>query len=144
MKTEEILDKAKDILLPKDTSIDGVLLLNGKEYAIDHFEVQFQQAFDFKGEPQREVRGGLLSLTLNRVTDEQLNYWMFHNKISYSGAVVFRPSSGISSPVLTIRFTNGRLVRYSTAVERPNGITLSITISAETIAVNDIEHTNKY
>lgn len=33
MKTEEILNKAKDILLPKDTSIDGVLLLNGKEYA---------------------------------------------------------------------------------------------------------------
>ncbi|PIE85836.1 MAG: hypothetical protein CSA05_03665 [Bacteroidia bacterium] len=143
MGTEEILDKAKELLLPKDSSIDGVLLLNGKEYEIDHFEIQFQQAFDFKGEPQREVKGGLLSLTLNRVTDEQLNYWMFHNKISYSGAIVFRPSSGISNPVLTIQFTNGRLVRYSTFVECPNGINLNIMISAESITVNGIEHTNR-
>ncbi|MDR3338908.1 MAG: hypothetical protein LBT25_02225, partial [Candidatus Symbiothrix sp.] len=48
-----------------------------------------KQSFDFKGEPQREVRGGLLTMTFNQTTDEQLNYWMFHNDVKYSGSIVF-------------------------------------------------------
>ena len=34
-----------------DTSVDAKLHLNGKEYPIDTFDIQFQESFDFKGIP---------------------------------------------------------------------------------------------
>ena len=104
---QEAKDKVEDLLPLNDTSVDAKMYLNGTAYDIDTFDIQFQQSFDFKGELQREVKGGLLSVKLNRVADEQLNYWMFHNNIEYSGAIVFASFSRIASPVITINFVNG-------------------------------------
>ena len=109
-KTKEEIEEVLDL---NDTSVDAKLYLNGKEYAIDAFDIQFQQSVDFKGEPQREVKGGLLSLTFNQVSDEQLNYWMFHTEVKYSGSIVFASLSQIASPVIIINFENGRCTRYS-------------------------------
>jgi hypothetical protein len=93
MEKGELKSKAKEVVEAalglNDTSVDAKLYLNGKEYPIDTFDIQFQQSFDFRGEPQHEVRGGLLSIGLNQVSDEQINYWMFHNDVKYSGSVVF-------------------------------------------------------
>lgn len=127
--------------MSNDTSVDAKLYLNGKEYMIDAFDIQFKQSFDFKGEPQREVKGGLLAITLNRATDEQLNYWMFHNKVMHSGAIVFASGSRIASPVITINFTNGRCARYSKNIGH-SSISLSLLITAEEISVNGITHRN--
>lgn len=141
MSKQQLIEKAKQILPLNDTSVDGKLYLNGKEYAIDAFEIQFQQSFDFKGEPQREVKGGLLSLTINQTADEQLNYWMFHNDIKYSGSVVFGSFSRLANPVIIIEFINGRCARYSKSISN-SSISLNLVITAQTIKVNGMEHKN--
>jgi len=133
-KIEEILDL-------NDTSVDAKMILNGIEYSIDAFDIQFQQSFDFKGEPQREVKGGLLSITLNSVVDEQLNYWMFHNKVYYSGSIVFASFSRIASPVMTINFVDGRCAEYSKHVGH-SSISLRLVITADEISINGMFHRN--
>jgi hypothetical protein len=143
MDSGKIKDIVKEQLGLNDTSLDAKLYLNGKEYSIDNFTTEFQQAFDFKGEPQREVKGGLLSITLNQVPDEQLNYWMFHDKVSYSGSIVFSSFSRIATPILIVNFTNGRCARYSTFIGSGGGISLHLVITAETTELNGIEHANK-
>lgn len=143
MDKSKIEKTVKDFFQMNDTSINAILYLNGKEYSIDSFETEFQQSFDFKGEPQREVKGGLLSMTFNRTPDEQLNYWMFHNKVSYSGSIVFSSFSRISSPILIINFINGRCARYSTSIGGLGSFSFDIIITAESISVNGMEHTNK-
>ena len=141
MNKEDAVEQAKDALGLNDTSVDAKLLLNGKEYSIDNFEIQFQKSSDFKGEPQREVKGGLLSLTLNQVSDEQLNYWMFHSEIYYSGSVVFSSFSQIASPAIIINFENGRCARYSKSIG-DSSISFNMIITARKISVNGIDHVN--
>lgn len=135
------IDKVKEELELNDTSVDAKLYLNGAEYAIDSFDIKFQEAFDFKGEPQREVKGGVLTITMNQIVDEQINYWMFHRDIKYSGSVVFASFSRIASPVIIIEFTNGRCARYTKSIGY-SSLSYTIAITAEEISINGIEHKN--
>lgn len=141
MDKATIVDKAKDVLGINDTSVDAKLFLNGKEYTVDSFDIKFQEAFDFKGEPQREVKGGLLTITINQVVDEQINYWMFHRDVKYSGSVVFASFSRIATPVIIIEFTNGRCARYTKSIGY-SSLSYTIVITAEKITVNGLEHKN--
>ncbi|MCL2860720.1 MAG: hypothetical protein FWF46_09345 [Oscillospiraceae bacterium] len=146
MEKENLKNKAKEkveeILGLNDTSVDAKLYLNGKEYQVDNFETEFQQSFDFKGEPQREVKGGILTMTFNQLPDEQLNYWMFRSKTFYSGSIVFTSYSRIANAVLTIDFTNACCARYSTD-DGAGGFYLTIVVTAESILINGIKHKNK-
>ncbi len=139
---DKAIEIAKEILEPNDTSVDAKLILNGTEYSIDTFNVHFQQEFDYKGEPQLEVRGGFLSMRINHVVDKQINHWMFDPSVKYSGTIVFASFSRIANPVITIEFVNGRCFRYSKNIEHPS-ISYSILITAEEIKINGIDHTNK-
>ena len=137
---EKAKEAVKDALGMIDTSVDARMYLNGKEYPVDTFSVQFHQSFDFKGEPQHEVRGGLLSVGLSQVTDEQLNYWMFHPDVYYSGTVVFASFSRIANPVITIEFSEGRCVKYGKGINP--SLSLNLMISAKKIKINGMTHTN--
>ncbi|GHT61732.1 hypothetical protein AGMMS50239_13300 [Bacteroidia bacterium] len=133
-------EAAMDALGLNDTSVDARLYLNGKEYPIDTFDIQFQESFDFKGEPQREVKGGLMSIGFNQVVDEQLNYWMFHPEVYYSGSVVFASFSRIANPVIIIEFVKARCVKYSKNIDP--SLSLNILITAQKIKVNGMGHKN--
>jgi hypothetical protein len=55
--------------------ITGKLVLDGREYAIERFKIGFKQAIDFKGQPQHEVNGGQMSVTLGQKGDATLYAW---------------------------------------------------------------------
>ena len=132
-------EKAKEALGLNDTSVDAKLLLNGTEYEIETFNIQFQQSTDYKGEPQREVKGGLMTLTINHVADEQINHWMFHRSVKHSGAIVFASLSRIANPVIVIEFVNGRCFRYTKNIGY-SSVSYTILITAEEVKINGIEH----
>jgi hypothetical protein len=144
MEKENLKNKAKekamDVLGLNDTSADGRLYLNGKEYPIDTFDIEFRESINYNGEPEEEVKGGLLSIGLNQVTDEDLNYWMFHPDVYYSGSVVFASFSRIANPVIVIEFFEGRCARYSKNIDP--SLSLSMVITARKIKVNSLEHKN--
>jgi len=74
--TEKAVEKAKEALGLNDTSVDAKLILNGQEYEIETFSIQFHKSFDYKGEPQREVKGGGIdsdNQPRSRCADEQLD-----------------------------------------------------------------------
>ena len=137
-KAAEAVQEALDL---NDTSVDAKMLLNGTEYEIEMFNIQFQKDFDYKGEPQREVKGGLIYVTINHVVDEQINNWMFNRGVKHSGAIVFASFSRIASPVIIVEFVNGRCAQYSKSLGTST-VSYTILISAEEITVNEIDHTN--
>jgi len=134
-------EKAKEALGITDASVDARLLLNGTEYEIDSFNIYFRKLFDYKGEPQREVKGGLMRLSIKHVVDKQINHWMFHRSVKHSGAIVFASFSRIANPVIVIEFVNGRCAEYTKTIGNST-VSYSILISAEEIKINGIEHAN--
>jgi hypothetical protein len=87
------VDKAKDALGLNDTSVDAKLILNGTIYDIETFHIQFLKSNDYKGEPQREVKGGLMSISINHVVDKQINNWMFHPSVKHIFNTCWTPST---------------------------------------------------
>jgi len=139
---DKAVEKAIESFEQNDTSVDAKLLLNGTEYEIDTFNISFQKAFDYKGEPQREVKGGLITLKINHVADEQINNWIFNQSVKHSGVITFGSFSRISNPVIIIGFTNGRCAEYSKTIG-DSTVSYSILITAEEININGIDHSNK-
>ena len=124
-----------------DTSVDAKLLLNGQEYEIETFNIRFQQSFDYKGEPQHEVKGGIMTLSIKHVVDKQINNWMFNRSVKHSGSIVFASFSRIANPVIIIEFVNGRCAKYTKYIGN-SAISYTITVSAEEISINGIDHKN--
>jgi hypothetical protein len=143
-KQQQSTISISDILPPKDAAIDGYLYIMGKKYEIQSFETEFIQPDDYKGQPQHEVKGGLLLVTLKQQSDEILNNWMFKNGVSYSGSIVFAPVSRIENPPLTILFEEGSCISFEKMLGKNIGIQLSILISSEKVLFNAVKHTNKF
>ncbi|GHV52099.1 hypothetical protein FACS1894181_14900 [Bacteroidia bacterium] len=55
--------------------ITAKFILDGKAYEIDTFKVSFAQPKDFKGQPQHEVKGGQLMVTLSQLPGDELFVW---------------------------------------------------------------------
>lgn len=138
---EKAAEAAQEAMELNDTSVDAKLMLNGTEYEIESFNIQFQKSFDYKGEPQREVKGGYMTVTINHVADQQINQWMFNRSIKHSGAIVFASFSRIANPVIVINFENGRCARYTKSIGHST-VSYTILISAEKIKINGIGHAN--
>jgi len=141
MDTGKIAGKAAEAFDLNDTSVDAKLILNGQEYEIETFNIRFHQSYDYKGEPQYEVKGGLITLSISHVVDKQINNWMFNRSVKHSGSIVFASFSRIASPVIVIEFVNGLCAEYTKTIGHST-ISYSILISAEEISINGIDHEN--
>ncbi|WP_317044010.1 type VI secretion system tube protein TssD, partial [Geofilum rhodophaeum] len=58
-----------------DSNITVWMTIDGQDYEVSHFNIGFVQSSDAKGEPQDEVRGGLMQLTLTQMIPESLYTW---------------------------------------------------------------------
>ncbi|MDR2915903.1 MAG: hypothetical protein LBV74_13920 [Tannerella sp.] len=141
---DKVIEKAEQILPLHDTSVNAILTLpSGNRYEIYFFETEFQQTIDYKNQPQKEVKGGLLSFTLHQSATEELNRWMFGSNVPYSGTITFESHSRIATPELIIKFTDGHCVGYHKEIgEYGENIVLRLTVSAKEVAINEIDHRN--
>jgi hypothetical protein len=139
---DKIVDKAQSLLLHDDRAIDAYLYIGTGKYEIHSFETEFSQEIDYKGQPQHEVKGGLLAFTLTQPADSLLNRWMFQREVFYDGTIVFAPISRVSSSPLRIAFFRARCISFQKMAGATLGIQLRLLISPGKVNLNDIDHQN--
>lgn len=127
-----------------DTNIHAYFVVNSKEYELRHFSTEFRQAIDHKGQPQQEVKGGLLSLTLYALPDDQINNWMMLSTQKHSGSIEFRRKS--ASSILRINFENATCINYVKELgNKELGLVVRLIISPEEVSFNDdVFHRNHW
>ncbi|MBN2742512.1 MAG: type VI secretion system needle protein Hcp [Marinilabiliaceae bacterium] len=119
------------------------LIIDGKEYELAQFNISFVQTSDDKGEPQNQVRGGRMLLTLTEALSENIYSWAMRAAITKSGEVVFRTQSG-SAP-LKIKFSNAYCIGFDRSIESMGGgLTSILTISPEEIMMNEFSFDNHW
>lgn len=114
-KMESMKDTVQNIVnsyLVEDSTLEANLYINEKKYEVESFETEFQQDIDFKGQPQHEVKGGLLSITLKGISDGIINNWMFGSGTTYDGTIMFESSSRSSTPPIIIVFEKGKCISF--------------------------------
>lgn len=120
--------------------INAFFILDGKKYNIENFNIGFIQPTDYKGQPEHEMKGGQLTVTLSQAADDNLYLWAKKSTLVKSGEVLFQTDMGIS--VLKIIFNNGYCVNLTRELSAFNGTKTVLIISPESLVVNGIEHLN--
>ncbi|MFK8274589.1 type VI secretion system tube protein TssD [Capnocytophaga cynodegmi] len=134
MSFSNIANNAIGLFQP-DANLEVFLILNGKEYELSQFNCDFVQHTDIKGEPQSEIKGGKLIVTIEQFPDNQIFYWAINEFSKKSGEIVFRNKT--SSASLKIKFDNAYCVNMIQKIDTYTGVTSTFLISPERIYLND-------
>jgi len=103
----------------------------------------FTQDFDQRGLTKSEVKGGVISLVMNSIDDQEIMQWMFSLKADKSGKITF---SGEETEKIfkTIEFKDARCVAYHESFVRDSEMVQEITISAREVTISGVTHLNKW
>ena len=125
-----------------DSNITVWMTIDGQDYEVSHFNIGFVQSSDAKGEPQDEVRGGLMQLTLTQMIPESLYTWAMKTTPK-DGVINFRIESG-SAP-LKIEFINAFCIGFQRVVgAHAGGLATALSISPEELRINGISFDNRW
>lgn len=120
--------------------IVGKFNLDGKEYDMETFNIKFTQPIDYKGQPQHEIQGGILMISITQSADNNLYLWAKTSTMRKSGQVLFQTDLGIT--VLRINFSNAYCITLVRDINAISGTKTDLIISPEMVTMNGIEHTN--
>lgn len=124
-----------------DSDLTVWLTVDGKDYELNNFNIGFGQAIDFKGQPQDEVRGGRIILTVTQALPESMYQWAMTSSMK-NGEIVFR--SKTASAPLKVEFKNAFCVRFNRVIDQHSGLVTNIVISPEEITVNGTDFENHW
>ncbi|NDV64646.1 type VI secretion system tube protein TssD [Bacteroides sp. 224] len=141
------MDKLKEIAsnlfsFPRiDSELTVWFLFEGKEYEISQFNIAFNQSVDFKGQPQNEVRGGRIMITLTEAVQENIYAWAM-TSCARNGKIEFR-SKTTNSP-LKVEFMNAHCANFERTINLANGLRTVIVIYPEELMINGINFDNNW
>ncbi len=115
-------------------------VLDGKSYEVEDFKVSFSQAVDYKGQPQHEVLGGQMFVTLHEGADDNLYLWAKTSTQLKSGVILFQTDVGIT--VLEINFTDAYCINLAREINAYTGTKTSLIISSKEMEMNGVRHEN--
>ncbi len=126
-----------------DTNTIAWLTIDGKEYELSLFNINFNQTIDTKGEPQNVVRGGQMQISISQTVPGNIYDWAMKSSLKKDGSIVFKIESG-SSP-LKIEFFNAYCVGFNRNIDSMGeGLNTVLTIAPEDITINGISFDNRW
>ncbi|MDM1346901.1 type VI secretion system tube protein TssD [Myroides marinus] len=125
-----------------DTNIEGFLFIDSFKYEIKEFNIGFGQAIDHKGQPQHEVKGGQISITLTEIPAPSIYDWAKRTNKPKSGKILFQTAS--RGTILNLQFENAHCVSFYQKVDYLNGTQISLKISPQKVSIENILHDNNW
>ena len=124
-----------------DSDLTVWFILDGKEYEVEQFNIKFEQGVDYKGQPQDEVRGGRILLTLSEAVPDSIYKWALTSSTK-NGIVEFR--SKTTNPPLKVEFLNGYCIGFNRVIDSKGGLTTALVILPEEATINGINMENHW
>ena len=127
-----------------DSNVNVIFSVDGDEYAVEQFKIGFHQPVDnLKNQPEGEVRGGRIMITLSQTVKSNIYGWAVKPWVKKNGAVLFK--TGTSGIVFEVAFSNAYCVNLIRVIEAfGQGFSTSLILSPESVSVNGIEFDNRW
>lgn len=122
--------------------IDMFFVLDGEKYQVEDFHMGTTQDIDHKGQPESEVNGGKLKMTLSHLADDSLWQWAKKSTLLKNGQVLFQTDLGMT--IIEISFENAYCINLNQSINSTAGTVANLLISPERISINGIEHENMW
>lgn len=126
-----------------DSNVNVIFSVDGDEYAVEQFKIGFHQPVDnLKNQPEGEVRGGRIMITLSQTVKSNIYGWAVKPWVKKNGAVLFK--TGTSGVIFEVAFTNAYCVRLHRSISFGQGLSTILTISPETLTVQGVDFDNRW
>ena len=127
-----------------DSNVNVIFSVDGDEYAVEQFKIGFHQPVDgIKNQPDGEVRGGRIMITLSQIVKNNIYGWAVKPWMKKNGAVLFK--TGTSGVIFEVAFTNAYCVNLKRIIESMGqGLSTTLILSPESVSVNGIEFDNQW
>ena len=127
-----------------DSNVNVIFSVDGDEYAVEQFKIGFHQPVDgIKNQPEGEVRGGRIMITLSQTVKNNIYGWAVKPWMKKNGAVLFK--TGTSGVIFEVAFTNAYCVNLKRVIESlGQGLSTTLILSPESGSVNGIEFDNRW
>ena len=127
-----------------DSNVNVIFSVDGDEYAVEQFKIGFHQPVDnLKNQPEGEVRGGRIMITLSQTVKSNIYGWAVKPWMKKNGAVLFK--TGTSGVIFEVAFTNAYCVNLKRVIESlGQGLSTTLILSPESVSVNGIEFDNRW
>lgn len=122
--------------------LEAKFLFDGETYEVEQFHISFGQPVDFKGQPQHEVKGGMITLGITHVASDDMYLWAKKPTSLKDGVILFQTDMGIT--VLELAFMNAYCMNLTRQINASRGTSTVLVISPETINFNGVKHTNEW
>lgn len=123
-----------------DSNVTVWLQIDAKEYEVEQFKIGFSQPIDEKGEPQSEIKGGQLMVTLTEALPDTFYDWAIKPRREKNGTVTFKIETG-NAP-LKIEFVKATCINFNRTVNSSGGLHTNLILSPEKLMINGVEHNN--
>lgn len=120
--------------------IQAKFILDGEKYDVEDFKINFSQPVDHKGQPQHEMKGGQIMVSISQIPGNNMYQWAKKATELKGGSVIFQTDLGIS--VLRVTFSNAYCVSLTRDISAITGTKTTLYIAPEKVSLNGIEHNN--
>ena len=114
--------------------------IDGETYEVEQFDINFLQPTDFRGQPQHEINGGQMTVTITRIPSSNLYLWAKTSTLRKNGIFLFQTDMGMT--VMKVEFTDAYCITLTRQINAYSGTETTLVISPEKVKINSIEHNN--
>ena len=103
-----------------DSNVNVIFSVDGDEYAVEQFKIGFHQPVDgIKNQPEGEVRGGRIMITLSQTVKNNIYGW-------------------------AVAFTNAYCISLKRSINIGIGLSTNLILSPESVNLNGIDFDNNW
>jgi hypothetical protein len=138
--------KGKLFFGKKEPSIVVAFFFREKRYILEEFDMDFRQDTNDKNQPESDVYGGLITLTISETPDEWLTAWMMNLQEKHDGELRFLINAPkiMESAALHIVFKDAYCVSYQKVIHPAGaGLLTTLIISPRVVKIGQEEFENK-
>lgn len=131
----------------KEPTIIVSFFFKGKKYIVEEFDLEFKQDVNSKGKPDSSVHGGILTVTISDIPDNDINMWMMDCYKKEDGEFRFFANDNKiqESAMLNILFKDAYCVDYQKTINpRGAGVLTTLVISPRYLRVGNEEFENNW
>ena len=126
-----------------DSNVNVIFSVDGDEYAVEQFKIGFHQPVDgIKNQPEGEVRGGRIMITLSQTVKNNIYGWAVKPWMKKSGAILFK--TGTSGVIFEVAFTNAYWISLKRSINIGIGLSTNLILSPESVNLNGIDFDNNW
>ena len=110
---------------------------------MEQFKIGFHQPVDgIKNQPEGEVRGGRIMITLSQTVKNNIYGWAVKPWMKKNGAVLFK--TGTSGVIFEVAFTNAYCISLKRSINIGIGLSTNLILSPESVNLNGIDFDNNW